>query len=145
MYRARMPEASVDEDGDGTSVLTALTGNLDVIVRVLGDIECVRAPDGDRLNVPKQKSLEAVTYLALRESRVDREDVIERARSSAVDERHGREIVGPRRAKHEGRIGRAARVRVHGARQDTLRRKRSRGVARSGIEALDPRDPPRLP
>jgi DNA-binding SARP family transcriptional activator/LysM repeat protein len=67
--------AAVDSTEDATSVLHALMSELDVLVRVLGDVETVRASDGERLDVPKQKSLEAIAYLSLRESRVDREDL----------------------------------------------------------------------
>jgi nucleoid-associated protein YgaU/DNA-binding SARP family transcriptional activator len=57
--------------------LSDLLQDIDVIVRVLGEVEAVRLSDGaeERIAVPKQKSLEAVTYLALREGRVDREDL----------------------------------------------------------------------
>ncbi|HUP86824.1 MAG TPA: BTAD domain-containing putative transcriptional regulator [Acidimicrobiales bacterium] len=60
----------------GSEVLETLLADVDVLVRVLGDVEVVRADQPDmRLPVPKQKSLEAVTYLGLREGRVDREDL----------------------------------------------------------------------
>ena len=59
------------------SSLNDLLRDVDVVVRVLGEVEVVRlnAGDEERLTVSKQKSLEAITYLALREARVDREDL----------------------------------------------------------------------
>lgn len=53
------------------------TEDVDVLVRVLGEIDAVRLVPGgeERLKVPKQRALEAITYLALREASVDREDV----------------------------------------------------------------------
>ncbi|MBW3642840.1 MAG: LysM peptidoglycan-binding domain-containing protein [Actinobacteria bacterium] len=61
----------------GASALEALLSEVDVVVRVLGPVEAVRlSPDGEqRLAVPKQKSLEAIAYLALREGHVDRDDL----------------------------------------------------------------------
>ena len=60
-----------------SALLPMLTGEIDVLVRVLGDVEAVRlnAADEERLTVSKQRALEAITYLALREASVDREDV----------------------------------------------------------------------
>jgi DNA-binding SARP family transcriptional activator/nucleoid-associated protein YgaU len=54
-----------------------LGNELDVIVNVLGEVEVERlSPAGrERLSVTKQRALEAVAYIALRESSVDREDV----------------------------------------------------------------------
>jgi DNA-binding SARP family transcriptional activator len=58
-----------------------LLSNIEVLVRVLGEVEAVRrVPDGDGISevnlVPtRQRALEAVAYLALRESAVDREDL----------------------------------------------------------------------
>lgn len=61
---------------DAVDVLGRLLADVDVLVRVLGDIEVVRTDEPDtRLTVPKQKALEAVTYLGLRDGRVDREDL----------------------------------------------------------------------
>jgi nucleoid-associated protein YgaU/DNA-binding SARP family transcriptional activator len=61
---------------DGAALLHALLSDLDVLVRVFGEVDAVRANEPDeRLTVPKQKSLEAVTYLGLRDTRVDREDL----------------------------------------------------------------------
>jgi nucleoid-associated protein YgaU/DNA-binding SARP family transcriptional activator len=59
------------------SSLDDLLREVDVVVRVLGEVEAVHLNAGgeERIAVPKQKSLEAVTYLALREGRVDREDL----------------------------------------------------------------------
>jgi DNA-binding SARP family transcriptional activator len=59
------------------SALHELLREVDVLVRVLGPVEAVRlTPDGEtRLRVGKQKSLEAITYLALRETPVDREEL----------------------------------------------------------------------
>ena len=47
------------------------------MVRVLGEVEALRVAPGaeERLTPERQKSLEALTYLALRESPVDREDL----------------------------------------------------------------------
>jgi DNA-binding SARP family transcriptional activator len=48
-------------------------GEIDVLVRVLGEVEAVR---GEQRLVPvRQKGLEAVAYLAVREAPVDREDL----------------------------------------------------------------------
>lgn len=58
-------------------VLDELLGEVDVLVRVFGPVEAVRlTPEGEtKLPVGKQKSLEAITYLALRETPVDREEL----------------------------------------------------------------------
>jgi DNA-binding SARP family transcriptional activator/nucleoid-associated protein YgaU len=61
----------------GPGCLDALRDELDVVVRVLGEVEAVRigaAGAEERLTPERQKGLEALTYLALRES-VDREDL----------------------------------------------------------------------
>lgn len=52
-------------------------GDLDVLVNVLGEVnaEHVHGDERARISVAKQRSLEAITYIALRESSVDREDV----------------------------------------------------------------------
>ena len=57
--------------------LADLLADVDVLVKVLGDVEAVRlTPDGEERLVPgRQKALEAMTYLALREVPVDREDL----------------------------------------------------------------------
>jgi DNA-binding SARP family transcriptional activator len=53
--------------------LEDLLGEIDVLVRVLGEVEAVR---GDERLVPvRQKGLEAVAYLAVREASVDREEL----------------------------------------------------------------------
>ena len=64
-------------DRASTSSLDDLLRDADVVVRVLGEVEAVQVASGgeEGIAVPKQKSLEAVTYLALREGRVDREDL----------------------------------------------------------------------
>jgi DNA-binding SARP family transcriptional activator/LysM repeat protein len=61
----------------GEVALEELLGDVDVLIRVLGEVEALQRSDGreERLKPPKQKSLEALTYLALREERVDREDL----------------------------------------------------------------------
>jgi nucleoid-associated protein YgaU/DNA-binding SARP family transcriptional activator len=61
----------------GRSPLDALLADVEVMVRVLGEVEAVRVgPAGqERVSPERQKSLEALTYLALRESPVDREDL----------------------------------------------------------------------
>ncbi len=62
----------------GPGCLDALRDDLDVVVRVLGEVEAVRigaAGAEERLTPERQKGLEALTYLALRESAVDREDL----------------------------------------------------------------------
>jgi DNA-binding SARP family transcriptional activator len=69
--------------------LGALLGEVDVLVRVLGEVEAARLdhsssgvgqlgaaePAETRLTPSRQKGLEAVAYLALREAAVDREDL----------------------------------------------------------------------
>lgn len=57
--------------------LAEILADIDVVVRVLGEVEAARleGTTEERLTVPKQKSLEAITYLALRDGRVDREDL----------------------------------------------------------------------
>jgi nucleoid-associated protein YgaU/DNA-binding SARP family transcriptional activator len=61
--------------------LEALMGGVEVLVRVLGEVEAVRltpaSPEGpeERLVPTRQKGLEAIAYLALREAAVDREDL----------------------------------------------------------------------
>ncbi|MGH9185564.1 MAG: AfsR/SARP family transcriptional regulator, partial [Acidimicrobiales bacterium] len=60
------------------SSLDALRAEVDVLVRVLGDVDVMRLqPDGrdERLTATKQKAIEAIAYLALREGSVHREDV----------------------------------------------------------------------
>jgi DNA-binding SARP family transcriptional activator len=56
----------------------ALLADVDVVVRVLGEVEAVRrtGPDSEkRLQPIRQKGLEAIVYLALRESSLDREEL----------------------------------------------------------------------
>jgi DNA-binding SARP family transcriptional activator len=62
---------------DDESHLAALLADVDVVVRVLGEVEAVRlSPAGEqRLASERQKGLEALAYMALRESAVDREDL----------------------------------------------------------------------
>ena len=78
------PQMSIDDRRRRTPIaahdgaLDALLGQVDVLIRVLGEVEALRVTgDGaeERLKAPTQKSLEALTYLALREDRVDREDL----------------------------------------------------------------------
>lgn len=71
---------NLDIDGDPAEAparLPMLQADIDVLVRVLGDVEAARLRDDgeERLSVTKQRALEAITYLALRDSSVDREDV----------------------------------------------------------------------
>ncbi|HLM64760.1 MAG TPA: BTAD domain-containing putative transcriptional regulator [Acidimicrobiales bacterium] len=65
------------DDDEPTSPLGELLAEVDVLVRVLGDVEAVRHTDqgAQRLVPGRQKALEAITYLALREVPVDREDL----------------------------------------------------------------------
>jgi DNA-binding SARP family transcriptional activator/nucleoid-associated protein YgaU len=65
------------DDDEPTSPLAELLAEVDVLVRVLGDVEAVRHADQgvQRLVPGRQKALEAITYLALREVPVDREDL----------------------------------------------------------------------
>jgi DNA-binding SARP family transcriptional activator len=59
--------------------LDALLEEVEVLVRVLGEVEAVRRDretgEEERLVPVRQKALEAISYLALRESTVDREDL----------------------------------------------------------------------
>jgi DNA-binding SARP family transcriptional activator len=70
-----------DQDDDAVEPtgnrLHGLLTDVEVLVRVLGEIEVVRlTPDGDvPLASERQKGMEAVVYMALRESAVDREDL----------------------------------------------------------------------
>lgn len=61
------------------SRLAELMSGVEVLVRVLGEVSAVRltgpASEGEPLVPTRQRALEAVTYLALRESAVDREDL----------------------------------------------------------------------
>jgi len=61
----------------GKDALAEMLDGVDVLVRVLGPIEVVRrSPDGERrLEVGIQKSVEAIVYLALRETPADREEL----------------------------------------------------------------------
>lgn len=79
---ARLPTPAPADGRDAVpssngSSARALLSDVDVLVRVLGEVEAVRLGPGaeQRVAVPKQRALEAITYLALRESSVDREDV----------------------------------------------------------------------
>ncbi len=58
--------------------LGGLLADVEVMVRVLGEVEAVRldGPDREERLVPtRQRALEAIAYLALRETAVDREDL----------------------------------------------------------------------
>ena len=60
--------------------LAALMDDVDVLVRVFGEVQAVRPPRHEHdveapLLPTRQKGLEAIVYLALRESSVDREDL----------------------------------------------------------------------
>ncbi len=58
--------------------LEMLRTELDVVIKVLGEVEAWRiSPHSDdgRIVVAKQRALEAIAYVALRQSSVDREDV----------------------------------------------------------------------
>ncbi|MGI8684928.1 MAG: BTAD domain-containing putative transcriptional regulator [Acidimicrobiales bacterium] len=61
----------------GRGALADLLDGVDVLVRVLGPIEVMRyGPEGEqRLEVGIQKSVEAIVYLALRETAADREEL----------------------------------------------------------------------
>ncbi len=76
---ARAPRDTLVEAGptDGTTprALDELLQGVEVIVHVLGEVHATAPPGDDLLTIPKQKSLEALTYLALRESPVDREEL----------------------------------------------------------------------
>jgi DNA-binding SARP family transcriptional activator/LysM repeat protein len=58
-------------------LLVELLSEVDVLVRVLGEVHCVRrrGETEEPLVPSKQKSLEAIVYLALRETAVDRDDL----------------------------------------------------------------------
>jgi DNA-binding SARP family transcriptional activator len=72
----RIPAVAA-ESTPGQDALDALLGEVEVVLRVLGEVDAVRIdPAGEqRLAPERQKSLEALVYLALRESPVDREDL----------------------------------------------------------------------
>lgn len=76
---ARAPRQTLADAGptDGTSprALDELLQGAEVMVHVLGEVHATAPPGHDLLTIPKQKSLEALTYLALRESPVDREEL----------------------------------------------------------------------
>jgi DNA-binding SARP family transcriptional activator/nucleoid-associated protein YgaU len=58
--------------------LAVLMAEVDVVVKVLGEVEAVRLTGPsveERLQPSRQRGLEAITYLALRETAVDREDL----------------------------------------------------------------------
>lgn len=57
------------------SMLDALLAEVDVVVRVLGDVDVVRTFDDAQVVTGKQKSTEGIVYLALREGTVSREDL----------------------------------------------------------------------
>jgi DNA-binding SARP family transcriptional activator len=72
------PPASAGHADETPSRMDILLGEVDVLVRVLGDVEIVRrgAHGSEQpITVSRQKALEAICYLALRESSVDREDL----------------------------------------------------------------------
>jgi DNA-binding SARP family transcriptional activator len=62
-----------------TDRLAELLSEVDVLVRVFGEVTAVRVTgpgdEGETLVPTRQRALEAITYLALRESAVDREDL----------------------------------------------------------------------
>jgi DNA-binding SARP family transcriptional activator/nucleoid-associated protein YgaU len=75
-----------DEPDDGSAAegeppalgLAVLMAEVEVLVRVLGEVEAVRCggPEPEKRLFPtRQRALEAVAYLALRDSTVDREDM----------------------------------------------------------------------
>jgi DNA-binding SARP family transcriptional activator/nucleoid-associated protein YgaU len=74
---APVHEQPAEPPADDESHLAALLAEVDVVVRVLGEVEAVRlSPEGEqRLGSERQKGLEALAYMALRESAVDREDL----------------------------------------------------------------------
>jgi len=72
--------AAVVEDPAPVLGLAGLMEGVDVLVRVLGEVQAVRPPRHEHdveapLHATRQKGLEAIAYLALRESAVDREDL----------------------------------------------------------------------
>ena len=56
-------------------VLDALLQDAEVVVHVLGEVRATSLPSDEPIRIPKQKALEALTYLALRDSAVDREEL----------------------------------------------------------------------
>jgi DNA-binding SARP family transcriptional activator len=67
-----------DDSREHAPGLASLAADVDVLVRVLGEVVAVReagSPNEERLVPTRQKGLEAVVYLALREAAVDREDL----------------------------------------------------------------------
>ena len=72
-------ELRVGPPAPSRSRLTELMAGVDVMVRVLGEVEAVRLPVGteteEKLVPSRQRALEAISYLALRDSAVDREDL----------------------------------------------------------------------
>ena len=71
--------ATAPGSATGRLRLAELMDGVDVLVRVLGEVEAVRpAADGrpeEKLVPTRQRALEAISYLALREAAVDREDL----------------------------------------------------------------------
>ena len=72
-------EAPVAAPAPSRSRLAELMAGVEVMVRVLGEVEAVRLPVGtepdEKLVPSRQRALEAISYLALRDSAVDREDL----------------------------------------------------------------------
>jgi DNA-binding SARP family transcriptional activator len=71
--------AAAGADG-GNGGLAALMADVDVVVRVLGEVEVVRR-EGDSwdvarpVDIGRQKAVEAIAYLAMRDTAVEREDL----------------------------------------------------------------------
>ncbi|HEX7197007.1 MAG TPA: LysM peptidoglycan-binding domain-containing protein [Candidatus Limnocylindria bacterium] len=71
--RAPAEPALAEESRGGA--LDELLRDVEVTVHVLGEVHATTGPEGEPLTTGKQKSLEALTYLALRESPVDKEEL----------------------------------------------------------------------
>lgn len=71
----RAPAEAAPADEGRRAALDELVRDVEVTVHVLGEVHATTAAEGEPLTIGKQKSLEALTYLALRESPVDKEDL----------------------------------------------------------------------
>ncbi len=74
------PGTAPTEDPPAARRLDELMNEVEVLVRVLGEVDAMRmagrpARPSERLKPVRQRALEAIAYLALRESAVDREDL----------------------------------------------------------------------
>ncbi len=76
--RAPASEAGeAEREPDARQRFDELMADVEVLVRVLGEVEAVRLTGGaeTKLVPTRQRALEAISYLSLRESAVDREDL----------------------------------------------------------------------